>query len=110
MRCHERGKGNANTAIRCETNEGKIITITIARMINDDSEKSVKQMEDYIHQCWDYIKDCESQIGVCDSVMAAVVRKGLERCEHLVRGIAADMYKSGDGDIRRAFFPRNLRF
>lgn len=103
-------KGNANTAIGCETNEGKIITITIARMINDDSEKSVKQMEDYIHQCWDYIKDCESQIGVCDSVMAAVVQKGLERCEHLVRGIAADMYKSGDGDIRRAFFSAKSPF
>lgn len=103
-------KGNLNTTIGCGTNEGKIITITIARMINEDSEKSVKQAENYINQCRDYIKDCESQIGICDSVMSAVVQKGFERCEKRVREIVANMYKSGDGDIRRAFFSSKSPF
>lgn len=103
-------KENANTAIGCGTNEGKIVTITIARMINEDSEKSTQQVEDYIHQCWDYIKNCESQIGVCDSVMSAVVQKGLERCEKRIREIVADMYKSRDGNIRRALFSAKSPF
>lgn len=97
-------------AIGSETNEGKIVTVTIARMINEDSEKSAKQAEDYIHQCWGYIKNCESQIGICDSVMAAVVPKRLERCAKRVRGIVADMYKSGDSDVRRAVFSASSPF
>lgn len=88
--------------IGCETDEGKIVTITIARMINEDSEKTASQAEDYIHQCCGYIKDSASRIGLCDSVLNALIQKKLEQCAQRVREIVADMYKTGDGDIRRS--------
>ena len=87
--------------IGCETDEGKIITTTIARMINEDSEKTATQAEDYINQCCGYIKGCASRIGLCDSVLTALSQKGLEQCARRVRELVADMYKTGDGDIRR---------
>lgn len=90
-----------NTAIRCSSNEGKIITVTAARMINEDSDKTAKQTEEYINQCCDYIKDLESKIGVCDSVLAAMTQKELTRCAGRVRDMVADMYKSGNEDAKR---------
>lgn len=87
--------------IGCGTDEGRIVTVTIARMISEDTEKTASQAEEYIHKCFDYIKDCASRIGLCDSVLAALSQRGLERCARRVRGLVADMYKTGDGDIRR---------
>lgn len=88
------------SVISCNSDEGKIVTVTIARMINEDSEKTASQAEDYINKCCEYIKDHASRIGLCDSVLIALSQK--ELCAKRVRGIVADMYKTGDGDIRRA--------